>query len=431
MKRFSGKVRLFCVSNIMVSFVGTGFLGINGYSKNYEGPVQSAHEISLTSSDTEPVSQFWEGEEYKLAFISNNVEAVIAHQENTCPTIQEGENNNYALITNGIKAVIDQHVETIKKVGTINNVESKTNKTQKTTKTTTKTTTQKATKKTTSVVAKKEVSKSTTYKPASYSSVTGDAIVNYAKRYMGLRYKTGTPSLSSGADCSGFTMLIYREFGVSLPRTVSGQTGKGVYVSKSNLQKGDLVFYKAKGAKGGATHVGIYIGGGQVIHESRPGVGVKISTVNMMQYVTARRVINSTAKKIAEQKKVEEQNKKLADTTSTTATPTSTPNNINENNVSNNVETNKIVSPTVEPTITPTATPVIKEESIIVESTPEVKPSPTIDNTTSLVIESTTEEKDNSKTEKKTETKVETKDVVKEESNQTETKVEQTTEVTE
>ena len=179
----------------------------------------------------------------------------------------------------------------------------------------------------------KEVKKTTSYAPASYSSVTGEAIVNYAKRYLGLRYKSGTPSLTSGADCSGFTMLIYREFGVSLPRTVGGQIGRGTYVNKSDLQKGDLVFYKAKGSRGGASHVGIYIGGGQVIHESRPGVGVKINSVNMMQYVTARRVINSKAKQIAEQKLEEEKkNDTITDITSSNETVN------NENSVSPPVE---------------------------------------------------------------------------------------------
>ena len=73
MKQFSGKVRLFCVSNIMVSFIGTGFLGINGYTESIEGPVLSAHEISLTSSDTEPASQFGEGEENIYALQWNQI----------------------------------------------------------------------------------------------------------------------------------------------------------------------------------------------------------------------------------------------------------------------------------------------------------------------------------------------------------------------
>lgn len=312
MNLFTRKMRMFCVSNIMVSFVCTGFLGINGYNP-VESPRENAHEISLTASDTEPVSHNGEDEKREKTLADVNTIVGASKKEET------------------------------KKVS--------------------------AKKTTTNVVTKKEVKKTVTYAPAAYSSVTGDAIVSYAKRYLGLRYKSGTPSLTKGADCSGFTMLIYREFGVSLPRTVSGQTGRGTYVNKKDLQKGDLVFYKAKGAKGGATHVAIYIGGGQVIHESRPGVGVKISTVNMMQYVTARRVINSKAKQIAEQKLEEEKkNETVTDNSSNNVTNNNTTQVTNEstnNNVVNNTNTtttNNTVVQTTEPKVE------VKEESKPVQS---------------------------------------------------------------
>ena len=322
MNLFTRKMRMFCVSNIMVSFVCTGFLGINGYNK-IESPRENAHEISLTASDTEPLSQNGKDEK-RLA----DVNTIVGDSSSS-----------------------------------------------------------KKSKTTTNVVTKKEVKKTVTYAPAEYSSVTGDAIVSYAKRFLGLRYKTGTPSLTNGADCSGFTMLIYREFGVSLPRTVSGQTGRGTYVNKKDLQKGDLVFYKNKGASGGASHVAIYIGGGQVIHESRPGVGVKISPVNMMQYVTARRVINSKAKQIAEQK-LEEENKNnevVADTPSNdvsnndTNTVTDNNTNNNNNNNNNNVVNNNTV---VENTNTTTETNTTTSTSTPVE-TPKEESNPTSEEKTS------------------------------------------------
>ena len=278
MKLFTRKIHLFCVSNIMVSFVCTGLLSINGYANVIGSTTDEAHEISLTASDTEPVSQNGEGEESKYAFIAKGIDAVIYQQE---------------------KVLAEKATSTKKQ----------TNK-----------------KKTTSVVTKKEVATTYSYTKPSYSSVTGDAIVSFAKQFMGLKYVHAGRSLKTGTDCSGFTMLIYREFGVSLPPTVGGQINKGKYVAKKDLQKGDLVFYKAKGSSGGASHVGIYIGGGQVIHESRPGVGVKISPVNMMQYVTARRVINSNSIKIAEQKLAEQ---------NSTPTPTPVPSN-NTNNESGN-----------------------------------------------------------------------------------------------
>lgn len=325
MNLFKGKVRTICMCNVMVPFVCTGFLGMKTTGIITGSTTDEAHEISLTASDTEPVSQFWEGEN-KFAFINESIEAVIDQQEFTGPQKIQGDENTFAFVTCGVQAIMNQQANASNE----KKVENKTTK-----KMTTKKTTKKNTSKTTSVVEKKEVATSKTYTKPSTSSLTGDAIVSFAKQFMGLRYKSGTPSLTNGADCSGFTMLIYKEFGVSLPRTVGGQMGRGTAVSKSNLQKGDLVFYKAKGAKGGASHVGIYIGGGQVIHESRPGVGVKISTVNMMQYVGARRVINSTAAKIAEQK-LAEQNKEEIKTDN--AVNTIDNSNVTNDSASTNIE---------------------------------------------------------------------------------------------
>ena len=126
-----------------------------------------------------------------------------------------------------------------------------------------------------------------------YNKLLGSNIVDYAKKFMGLRYVRAGRSLSTGTDCSGFTMLIYREFGINLPSTPSGQANQGSYIAKSDLQKGDLVFYGQTSGK--ISHVAMYIGNGQVIHESTPKDGVKISPVNMMVYITARRVMTQDA----------------------------------------------------------------------------------------------------------------------------------------
>ena len=153
------------------------------------------------------------------------------------------------------------------------------------------------------VVVQREVTGTRNYVPARYSEVTGQAVVDYAKRYLGLNYVSGGYSLSTGTDCSGFTKLIYNEFGVYLPRTVSGQMYSGSYVRRDDLRKGDIIVYGNGG--GYATHVAIYIGDNLVLHESNHRDGVKISNVNMMQYITARRVINDTAISIVE-KQIEE-----------------------------------------------------------------------------------------------------------------------------
>ncbi len=128
------------------------------------------------------------------------------------------------------------------------------------------------------------------YVKPSYNSVTGMNVVNYAKRYLGLPYIHAGRSLSKGTDCSGFTSLIFQEFGISLGKTVSSQLYSGSYVSRNDLQPGDLVFYSYGSI---ASHVAIYIGDGLIIHESNPRDGCKISSVNIMNYITARRVITS------------------------------------------------------------------------------------------------------------------------------------------
>lgn len=146
---------------------------------------------------------------------------------------------------------------------------------------------------TTAVVNKKEVQSQNTYqnyyvKP-SYNSLTGTNLVNYAKKYLGLPYIPAGSSLASGTDCSGFTRLIFQELGINLGRTVASQLYSGSYVAKEDLKPGDLVFYGYY--QGYSSHVAIYIGDGLIIHESNPRDGVKISSVNIMVYQTARRLI--------------------------------------------------------------------------------------------------------------------------------------------
>lgn len=146
---------------------------------------------------------------------------------------------------------------------------------------------------TTVVITKKEVQSQNTYRnyyvKPTYNSLTGVNLVNYAKKYLGLPYIPAGSSLVSGTDCSGFTRLIFQEFGITLGRTVASQLYSGSYVAKEDLKPGDLVFYG--NYQGYSTHVAIYIGDGLVIHESNPRDGVKISSVNIMVYQTARRLI--------------------------------------------------------------------------------------------------------------------------------------------
>jgi len=122
------------------------------------------------------------------------------------------------------------------------------------------------------------------------SPVSDNAVVSYALQFKGNPYVYGGTSLTNGADCSGFVQSVYKHFGVSLPRTASAQAGAGRYVSWGELQPGDLVFYSGNGGKS-VTHVAIYIGNSQIIHASTPSGGIKVSSVNIMIKMTARRVI--------------------------------------------------------------------------------------------------------------------------------------------
>lgn len=124
-------------------------------------------------------------------------------------------------------------------------------------------------------VAKTQNSKKTT---SSSSSTGGNAVYDTATDYLGLKYVWGGASLTSGADCSGFTQQIYKKFGVSLPHHAADQAKMGTKItSKKNLQAGDLVFF---GSKNNITHVGIYGGDGKFIESPHTGASVRVSKLS-------------------------------------------------------------------------------------------------------------------------------------------------------
>lgn len=99
-----------------------------------------------------------------------------------------------------------------------------------------------------------------------------------ATNYLGLKYVWGGASLTSGADCSGFTQQIYKKFGVSLPHHAADQAKMGTKItSKKDLQAGDLVFF---GSKNNITHVGIYGGDGKFIESPHTGASVRVSKLS-------------------------------------------------------------------------------------------------------------------------------------------------------
>lgn len=115
-------------------------------------------------------------------------------------------------------------------------------------------------------------------------------IVDYAMQYLGNKYVHGGKSLSGGTDCSGFTSLIYAEFGYSLSRTPSGQlSGSGRSIDYSEIQPGDVICY---GSKGTCTHVGLYIGNGQIIHSANSRKGVIISNAGFDTILGVKNIID-------------------------------------------------------------------------------------------------------------------------------------------
>jgi cell wall-associated NlpC family hydrolase len=120
---------------------------------------------------------------------------------------------------------------------------------------------------------------------ASSSSSTRSDLVQYALQFVGGRYKWGGTSLTSGVDCSGFTMQIYAHYGISLPHHSASQATYGKRISASEAQPGDLFFY----GSGGINHVGIYIGNGKIVHAANARSGIKISSA---YYATPVRVVS-------------------------------------------------------------------------------------------------------------------------------------------
>lgn len=132
---------------------------------------------------------------------------------------------------------------------------------------------------------------------ASYTPSSGSSIVDAAQKYIGTPYVWGGESMSEGGmDCSGFVYNALKDAGYNIGRTTAqGYRSGGTQVNKADMQPGDLVFF---GNNGNATHIGIYIGNGQMIHSSggskntasNPGKGVCITNVNQRNdFIEARR----------------------------------------------------------------------------------------------------------------------------------------------
>ncbi len=125
------------------------------------------------------------------------------------------------------------------------------------------------------------------------ASSKGQEVANYVKQFVGYRYVYGASTPSKGFDCSGLTMYVYKQFGVSLSHSATAQSKIGTKVDRKNLQPGDLVFFTNYKTGKGIGHVGIYIGNNQFVHASTEKTGVITSSITgsyNTRYVTATRL---------------------------------------------------------------------------------------------------------------------------------------------
>jgi cell wall-associated NlpC family hydrolase len=117
------------------------------------------------------------------------------------------------------------------------------------------------------------------------SSPVGGSVIDIAMQFMGVPYVWGGSS-PGGFDCSGLVMYVFARAGISLPHSSRAQFGYGVAVSRDALQPGDLVFFGSP-----IHHVGIYVGGGNMIHAPNTGSSVRINSISRSNYAGARRIL--------------------------------------------------------------------------------------------------------------------------------------------
>ncbi len=133
---------------------------------------------------------------------------------------------------------------------------------------------------------KSSASTQTTDGGKTYQNPTGSSgsdVVKFAMQFVGNPYVYGGTSLTNGADCSGFVMSVYNNFGVSLPHSSAADRNVGAAVNGiENAQPGDIVCYSG--------HVGIYAGNGQLVHASTSKTGIIVSSATYRPILSIRRI---------------------------------------------------------------------------------------------------------------------------------------------
>ena len=120
-----------------------------------------------------------------------------------------------------------------------------------------------------------------------YNEIISNQVVNYALKFIGGPYVYGGNSLTNGTDCSGFTKLVFANYGVYLPRSAPEQAYAGVHVDLGDIKPGDII---VSGYDGVVCHVALYIGDGKLVHALNSNVGIVVTSMYIMPIIDVRRV---------------------------------------------------------------------------------------------------------------------------------------------
>ena len=121
-----------------------------------------------------------------------------------------------------------------------------------------------------------------------YNEIISNQVINYAMQFVGGPYVYGGNSLTNGTDCSGFTKLVYANYGVYLPRSAPEQAHVGTHIDLNNILPGDIV---VSGYDGVVCHAAIYIGDEKLVHALNSNVGIVVTSLYIMPIIDVRRVI--------------------------------------------------------------------------------------------------------------------------------------------
>ena len=120
-----------------------------------------------------------------------------------------------------------------------------------------------------------------------YNEIISNQVVNYALKFVGGPYVYGGNSLTNGTDCSGFTKLVFANYGVYLPRSAPEQAYAGVHVDLNDIKPGDII---VSGYDGVVCHAALYIGDGKLVHALNSNVGIVVTSMYIMPIIDVRRV---------------------------------------------------------------------------------------------------------------------------------------------